>query len=108
MVLVSDLAAKRQPLRFLKVELVGTCSNRSGLGARVAVQVADHTYTKVHDGKSGYLSQSVYPLYFGLGDADRVDRIEVTWPSGTVQVVAGPLTTNVLVEVEEDCVSTLR
>ena len=39
-------------------------------------------YTKYNDGKSGYLSQSVLPLYFGLGDATSVERVEVLWPSG--------------------------
>ena len=43
--------------------------------------------TKVQDGKSGYLSQSSLPLYFGLGDAAKVDRVEVTWPSGVHQVI---------------------
>jgi hypothetical protein len=39
------------------------------------------------DGKSGYMSQSDLPLYFGLGDAKQVDSIEILWPSGTHQTV---------------------
>ncbi len=85
-VLVSDLSEKH-PIRFLKVALVGTRSNRDGLGARVRVVVGDRVLTKVHDGKSGYLSQSSLPLYFGLGEAVRVDRVEVTWPSGVQQTI---------------------
>ena len=34
------------------------------------------------DGKSGYLSQSALPLYFGLGGAASVEHVEVLWPSG--------------------------
>lgn len=108
MVLVSDLTARKPEMRFLKVELIGTLSNRSGFGARVSVHAGARSYTKVRDGKSGYLSQSLYPLYFGLGQADRVDRIEVQWPSGTKQVVPGPIATNTLIEVEEPRVPSHR
>ena len=100
-VLSSNLSAKKQNLSFLKVELIGTASNRSGLGATVKVRVGTQTYTKVHDGQSGYLSQSLYPLYFGLGDAKVVDQIAVRWPSGREQIVSGPIAINSLVEVRE-------
>jgi len=90
MVLISDLAQKRPNLRWLKVKLRGTVSNRDGLGARVRVKAGGQTYTQWNDGKSGYLSQSSLPLYFGLGDAQKVDSVEVTWPSGRTQTVAAP------------------
>ena len=90
MVLVSDLADRKR-IHFLKVNLTGTRSNRDGLGARVTVRAGSATYTKVQDGQSGYLSQSRWPLYFGLGDAGRVDQVEVLWPSGEQQVLAGPI-----------------
>jgi hypothetical protein len=86
MVLVSDLSSRKR-IHWLQVALVGTASNRNGLGAVVRVHAAGRVYTKSCDGKSGYLSQSVLPLYFGLGDAARVDRVEVAWPSGRKQVV---------------------
>jgi hypothetical protein len=100
MVLISDLSAKRD-IRFLKVRLTGSQSNRDGLGATIAVKAGGQTYTKVHDGQSGYLSQSLYPLYFGLGDATTVEQIEVRWPSGQIQTVPGPLEVNTLIEVRE-------
>jgi len=56
----------------------------------------------VNDGVSGYLSHSTYPLYFGLGEADAVNEISVTWPSGVKQVVAGPLETNRLLTITEE------
>jgi hypothetical protein len=40
------------------------------------------------------LSQSALPLYFGLGDAERVERIEVDWPSGRKQVETEQLQVN--------------
>lgn len=100
MVLVSDLSAKKK-VRCLKTKLVGTKSNRSGLGAVVTVVAGDRQYTKVHDGQSGYLSQSLLPLYFGLDRADKADRIEVLWPSGTQQTLNGPFEANTTVEIVE-------
>jgi hypothetical protein len=103
MVLVSDLSAKKS-IRFLKLKLHGRVSNRSGIGARVVVVAGGFRYTRVNDGKSGYLSQSDMPLYIGLGDATIVDRIEVFWPAGPAerpQILEGPLETNRLLEVRE-------
>ncbi|HXV61884.1 MAG TPA: CRTAC1 family protein [Vicinamibacteria bacterium] len=100
MVLVSDLSERRD-IRYLKVKLEGTTSNRSALGVRVVVSANGSTYTKVQDGTSGYLSHSLYPLYFGLGDAQRVDRVGVLWPSGKTQTLDGPIETNQLIEIRE-------
>jgi enediyne biosynthesis protein E4 len=99
-VFVSDLAQKRKP-HFVQVRLNGQASNRNGLGATVRVTAGGKTYTQMMDGASGYLSHSVLPLYFGLGDAARVDRVEVLWPSGRKQTVAGPLETGSTVDVAE-------
>jgi hypothetical protein len=101
MVLVSSLNADKTPLRYLQVKLIGHKSNRDGLGAIVRVQVGETTYTKVHDGQSGYLSQSRYPLYFGLAEHDNADQIEVRWPSGSVQTVPGPIAANQTLVIEE-------
>jgi hypothetical protein len=100
MVLVSNLTEKTR-VRYLAVKLTGTTSNRNGLGAVVKVTAGGSTYTKVLDGNSGYLSHSLYPLYFGLGAAEALDSIEVLWPSGTKQTVQPPFKINSLVEVRE-------
>jgi hypothetical protein len=100
MVLVSDLSESR-PIRFLKVHLIGTESNRDGLGARVTVTTATGSQTKVMDGVSGYLSHSVFPLYFGLRDAEAVERVEVVWPSGRRQAIRDGITVNSTLEVVE-------
>lgn len=89
-VLINDLA-QRHTVRALEVDLVGSQSNRDGLGARVTVSAGGRDYLKVYDGQSGYLSQSSQRLYFGLGDSEVVDRILVQWPSGQEQVVEGPI-----------------
>jgi hypothetical protein len=53
------------------------------------------------DGSTGYLSHGVYPLYFGLGSADSVDSVEVTWPSGRKQTVPMPVKVNSVIDVKE-------
>jgi hypothetical protein len=99
-VLISNLAEKKK-IHFLKVKLTGATSNRDGLGATVKVQAGGKTYTQFHDGKSGYLSQSLIPLYFGLGEATSVERVEVRWPSGIRQVLAKDVPINSLLKISE-------
>ena len=101
MVLVSNLSDKH-PIYFLQIQLVGTKSNRDGLGAKVVLHSASGRQTRFHDGQSGYLSQSRAPLYFGLDEDTSVDKIEVFWPSGKQQVVEGPIDTNQTITVNEE------
>ena len=100
-VLLSDLA-DRHEVRHLAVELTGTRSNRDGLGAWVTVRAGGDVWVRYHDGKSGYLSQSSLPLWFGLGDHRKVDRVEVLWPSGARQVVTSGIPTAGLLRIEEE------
>jgi enediyne biosynthesis protein E4 len=100
MVLVSDLAGQRK-IHWLKILLMGTKSNRNGLGATVRVYSNGQTYTRYNDGKSGYLSQSVLPLYFGLGESSKIDRIEIRWPSGGTQVITKGLRENETMKITE-------
>jgi hypothetical protein len=88
-------------VHFVSVVLRGTHSNRSGLGAVVTVTAGGASRTQVQDGKSGYLSQSIMPVYFGLGDAERVDRVEVVWPSGRRQVEQMPVVVNGTLTLQE-------
>jgi enediyne biosynthesis protein E4 len=101
LVLVSDLS-KQTEVHFMKVVLVGHPSNRDALGALVRVTAGDLTVTRVHDGKSGYLSQSSQPLYFGLGKHTEVDRVEVEWPAGGKTVVPGKHGGQSLLVIEEE------
>jgi hypothetical protein len=100
-VLISDLAQRRH-VNFLRVQPRGARSNREGLGAQVTVVLPDgRRILKPVDGKSGYLSQSDLPLYFGLGAADNVASIEIVWPSGHRQTMAGPIQAGKVVEIDE-------
>ncbi|MEM1205568.1 MAG: CRTAC1 family protein [Acidobacteriota bacterium] len=89
MVLVSNLSDVKK-VRWLEVDLEGTTSNRSGIGAMVTVKAGGRTFVKPNDGKSGYLAQSDMPVYFGLGEATKVDSVEILWPSGIRQTVDAP------------------
>ncbi len=71
--------------RWVRVALTGTRSNRSGYGARVKVVAGDLVQYREHTSAHGYNSGNDPRLLFGLGDADAIDLIEVTWPSGLVQ-----------------------
>lgn len=99
-VLISNLTSKKA-IHYLKIKLVGTKSNRDGLGATVHVKAGGKTYTQYYDGKSGYFAQSLLPMYFGLGDATRIDSIDVIWPSGTKQVISSGITPNHQMEIKE-------
>lgn len=72
---------------FLRVVLQGTTSNRSGIGAVVKVSVGQHLLKQMLRSGRSYLSQSEMPLTFGLGPASHAQRVEITWPSGTIDVL---------------------
>jgi hypothetical protein len=100
MVLESNLSTKTV-IHYINIKLAGSTSNRNGLGAIVTVTAGGIKYVKAMDGKSGYLSQSAMPLYFGLGAATSVDRIEIAWPSGKTQAVTTGITMNGTTTVQE-------
>jgi len=87
--------------RFVRVALIGTRSNRDGIGARVTVTRPDgHSQWRlVHTGSS-YCSQSATALTFGLGENHRAQSIEVVWPSGKVDRV-GPVVANQVAFIKE-------
>ncbi len=72
---------------WITFQLVGTRSNRLALGAKVRVVAA--SLSQIDEVRSGgsYLSQNDLRLHFGLGSADKVDRVEVRWPSGSTQTL---------------------
>src|SRR4051794_14464440 len=74
----------------LRVRVVGTRSNRDGIGARVKVTLENGQtrWATVKTGSS-YCSQSELPVTFGLAQATRVKAIEVAWPSGQVDRIPG-------------------
>ena len=73
---------------WLSIRLVGTISNRDGLGARIDITARGRTQIREMGVSQGHNSHSVTPVYFGLGEATRADRIQVRWPSGQVQTLS--------------------
>jgi hypothetical protein len=68
----------------LRIKLVGTKSNRDGLGTLVRLVTADGAQSRVLCSGSSYLSSSELVLTFGLGRRKRADSVEIHWPSGQV------------------------
>jgi hypothetical protein len=85
-VLRSDLSLDRH---WISLKLEGTRSNRDAIGATVMVVTAAsrHQYATVKTSAS-YFSSSDSRLHFGLNDQPQAEKIEVHWPSGTVQTFA--------------------
>jgi enediyne biosynthesis protein E4 len=85
---------------WLLLRLVGTRSNRDGLGTKIKIVTAkgaqyNHATTAV-----GYNSSSDKRVHFGLGDQTVVETIELSWPSGTKQVLRKVKADQVLTVVE--------
>jgi hypothetical protein len=71
----------------LAVAVVGTRSNGNSLGARVTITAQGRTQMREVKSGSSYLGQNDLRLHFGLGDAARVERIDVRWPTGDVETI---------------------
>jgi hypothetical protein len=65
---------------WLQVQLHGVAANRDALGARVRVVAGGRAQIAEVQAGRGYQSSYGTRLYFGLADADRIDRIEIQWP----------------------------
>jgi hypothetical protein len=84
---------------WIKIRTVGTKSNRTGIGARLKVVAQTNTpaagakpgspLVQIDEVRSsnGYYSASDLRIHFGLGDARKVDLVEIRWPSGAVDAL---------------------
>jgi hypothetical protein len=70
--------------RSLRVKLVGTKSNRDGIGATVRVTASGETQAQMMRSGSSYLSASELVLTFGLAQHEKAENVEISWPSGQV------------------------
>ncbi len=72
---------------WLAVRLIGSKSNRDGIGATVEVEANGMRQKSERVAGSGYLGQDDWRLHFGLGAAAKADQVVVTWPGGARQVL---------------------
>jgi hypothetical protein len=72
-------------------DLEGTISNRSAIGASIKLHWGDNNVTiKRVSGGEAFCSQGQRAVHFGIGNITQVEKAEITWPSGTVQIVENP------------------
>ena len=72
-------------LNWLSLLLVGTASNRDGIGARIAVVSGGVEQIAERVSGGSFLSHSDGRVHFGLGANTKAERIEIHWPSGLTQ-----------------------
>ena len=97
MLLVNESASTNH---WLGVRTVGTRSNRDGIGARVSLTASQKTWVQQVRSGSSYLSNSDLRLHFGLGAAQKVDRLSVEWPSGLSESFSVPAVDRMIQVVE--------
>jgi len=85
---------------WLAVRLIGIKSNRDGLGARLKLTSGDSVSYDQAKGGMSYCSSQDPRIYFGLAQRTKVDSVEITWPSGTVDTLRN-LDADQIVTVEE-------
>jgi hypothetical protein len=76
---------------WLRLKLVGTRSNRDAIGAWIKARVGGQSLSRQVMPTRSYLSQSELPVTIGLGHFDKVESVEIIWPSGTKQKVSPQL-----------------
>jgi hypothetical protein len=86
--------------RGVRVALEGTRSNAQGIGATVLLSAGGRTQARAVLSQASYYSVDDLRPHFGLGGATRIERIEVRWPSGMVDVI-GPLAATSEVRIRE-------
>ena len=69
---------------WLEILLIGTKSNRDGVGASLKLTAQGETHVEQAKGGMSYMSASDPRIHFGLGKHSKIDLLEITWPSGTV------------------------
>ena len=72
----------------LRLKLVGTVSDRDGIGAVVKVTAGSDWQSQMLRSGSSYLSASELVLTYGLAQHDRADSVEIRWPSGRVETLS--------------------
>jgi hypothetical protein len=75
----------RSPNHWIAFHMVGTKSNRDGIGARITVKAGSRVLVDEVRSGSSYISNSDMRVHFGLGSATKLDSVQVRWPSGLTE-----------------------
>jgi len=70
---------------WLKLNLVGTTSNKFGVGTRVRIKANGSWQMDDVTVGSGWASQNSYTLHFGIGSSAVIDSVEIIWPNGEIE-----------------------
>ena len=89
---------------WLKVKLQGSTSNRDAFGTKLKLIAGDKTQIREHVSGEGYFSSNAQEVHFGLGDAETIDSLTITWPSGKTKEIID-IKPNQTLTVVEDSVS---
>ena len=87
------------PNHWLEVLLIGTKSNRDGIGS--VLKLTSESVVQIDQSKGGtsYMSTSDPRIHFGLGNRKKIDSLQITWPSGQVDKLTGvPIDTIIAVK----------
>ncbi len=87
--------------RFLSVRLIGTKSNRSGIGARVTVLAGERRLVQEVRSGSSFQSSSDLRLHFGLGATESVERVVVDWPHPSARDILTGVRPDQFLEITE-------
>lgn len=84
---IAVLRNESQAGNWLHLELIGVQSERDAIGAKVTVYCEDESWTSWVVSGDGYMCTNQAGLHFGIGNHQRIDRVEILWPSGEQQVL---------------------
>lgn len=87
---------------WLQVELIGVVSERDAIGAEVRIDCKDAQWTGWVTGGDGYMCTNESMIHFGLGELTEVDRLEIRWPTGTVQTFSNLTVDSRVLVIEEN------
>jgi len=76
---------------WIELKLIGTKSNRDGIGARVQIEAGGATQIRELDGGNGYAGESTRRVHFGIGTATKIDYMQIHWPSGRIDQLNVPI-----------------
>lgn len=85
---------------WIMLSLEGTTSNRDGIGARIRIKADGKEQIAQKKSTTGYLSQNDPRIHFGVGKSEKIEMIEIKWPSGMIQVLEN-IPVNQILKIKE-------